>query len=296
MHEERSTCSTGNIGRAILINIGITAAEFIGGILSGSLALLSDAGHNLTDVISLGLSWFGEKLSQKKATRRHTFGFKRTEIFTALINSLSLLGIAFFIVIEALKRIPSPPELSLKLMIGIAFMGLLGNLLSMLVLGNKGRNLNIKAAYFHLFYDAVSSVAVIVSGILIYLTGWRIIDGLVSLIISGMILWSAIRIIKRIVHIFMQGVPEHLEFDKILKDILGVSGVKSVHALHIWSINSNEAFLSCHICMEENDGKRDPDRIIQNINEVLLKNHNIRHTVIQTENRNLCEMDELCNK
>lgn len=281
---------------AILINIGITIAEFIGGALSGSLALLSDAGHNLSDVLSLGLSWIGEKLSQKKATRRHTFGFKRTEILTALINSLFLIGIAFFIIIEALKRISSPPEISLKLMIGIAFIGLFGNILSMFILGNRERNLNIKAAYFHLFYDAISSVAVIISGILIYFTRWIIIDWMVSLIISGMIFWSAFGIIKRIVHIFMQGVPEHLEFDKILKDILGVSGVKSVHGLHIWSINSNEAFLSCHICVDESDGKRDTDKIIQNINNVLLKNHHIRHTVIQAENQNLCEMDELCNR
>lgn len=296
MHNHSHNLKAKRIGWAILINIFITIAEAIGGTLSGSLALLSDAGHNLSDVISLGLSYLGEKISERKATRRHTFGFKRTEILTALINSLFLIGIAFFIIIEALKRISSPPEISSKLMIGIAFIGLFGNILSMFILGNRERNLNIKAAYFHLFYDAISSVAVIISGILIYFTRWMIIDWIVSLIISGMIFWSAFRIIKRIVHIFMQGVPEHLEFDKILKDILGVSGVKSVHGLHIWSINSNEAFLSCHICIDESEGIKDTDSIIQNINEVLLKNHNIHHTVIQTENKNLCEMDELCNR
>lgn len=166
----------------------------------------------------------------------------------------------------------------------------------MLILGKKERNLNIKAAYLHLFFDAISSIAVIISGIVIYLTNWATVDLIVSFLIAGMILWSGLSLIKRTIHIFMQGVPDHLEFDKILKDILGVSGVKNVHGLHIWSINSNEAFLSCHICMDESEDKRDTDRIIQNINEVLLKNHNIRHTVIQAENRNLCEMDELCNK
>ena len=296
MHSHEHDPHTKRIGWAILINIGITVAEGIGGTLSGSLALLSDAGHNLSDVISLGLSFLGEKLSEKKATRRHTFGFKRTEIFTALINSLSLVGIAVFIVAEALKRMSSPPELSLGLMLGVATIGLLGNLFSMFILGKKERNLNVKAAYLHLFYDALSSVAVIGSGLFIYLTGWVILDLAVSLLIAGMVLWSGLGVIKKTIHIFMQGVPEDLEFDKILEDILKVSGVKSVHGLHIWSIDSSDVFLSCHICMDESDGKKDTDRIIQNINEVLLKNHRIHHTVIQAENQNLCEMDVLCNK
>jgi cobalt-zinc-cadmium efflux system protein len=285
-----------NIGWAILINIGITLAEVIGGTLSGSLALLSDAGHNLSDVISLGLSFLGEKLSNRKATRRHTFGLKRTEIFTALINSLSLVGIAFFIVMEALKRISSPPELSLGLMLGVATIGLFGNLFSMVILGKKESNLNVKAAYLHLFYDAISSVAVIGSGLLIFLTGWVILDLAVSLLIAGLVLWSGLGVIKRTIHIFMQGVPEHLEFDRILQDILGVPGVNSVHGLHIWSIDSTDVFLSCHVCTAESDGKGDTDRMIQNINEMLQQNHRIHHTVIQAETRNLCEMDVLCNK
>jgi len=285
-----------NIGWAILINIGITVVEAVGGTLSGSLALLSDAGHNLADVISLGLSFVGEKLSEKKATRRHTFGFKRTEIFTALINSLSLVGIAVFIVVEALKRISAPPELSLGLMLGVATIGLLGNLFSMVILGKKESNLNVKAAYLHLFYDAISSVAVIGSGLLIYLTGWVILDLAVSLLIAGMVLWSGLGVIKRTIHIFMQGVPEGLEFDKILEDILKVPGISSVHGLHIWSIDSSDVFLSCHVCIEQTDGKRDTDRIIQDINEMLQQNHRIHHTVIQAETRNLCGMDVLCNK
>lgn len=296
MHDHGHEHRMRKIGWAILINIGITVAEGIGGALSNSLALLSDAGHNLSDVISLGLSYLGEKISRRKATRRHTFGFKRTEIFTALINALSLVGIAFFIVVEALKRIASPLELSLGLMMGIATIGLAGNLLSMVMLGKKEGNLNIKAAYLHLFYDAISSVAVIVSGLLIYLTGWVIVDLVVSLLIAGMVLWSGLGVIKRSVHIFMQGVPEHLEFDEVLQDILAVPGVTSVHSLHIWSIDSSNVFLSCHVCLDESDGTKDSDRIIQSINEILSKNHNIHHTVIQAENRNLCGVDALCNK
>ena len=285
-----------NIGWAILINMGITVAEVIGGTLSGSLALLSDAGHNLSDVISLGLSFIGEKLSRKKATRRHTFGFRRTEVFTALINALSLVGIAAFIVIEAVKRISSPPALSVGLMLGVATLGLLGNVFSMMILGKREANLNVKAAYLHLFYDALSSVAVIGSGFLIYLTGWVVLDLVISLLIAGMVLWSGLGVIKKAVHILMQGVPEGIEFDKILQDILSVPGVKSVHGLHIWSIDSSDVFLSCHVCMEEVEGKRDTDKIIRDVNTMLGKNHRIHHTVIQAENENLCGIDVLCNK
>jgi cobalt-zinc-cadmium efflux system protein len=284
------------IGWAILINMGITVAEVIGGTLSGSLALLSDAGHNLSDVISLGLSFIGEKLSRKKATRRHTFGFRRTEVFTALINALSLVGIAAFIVIEAVKRISSPPALSIGLMLGVATLGLLGNVFSMMILGKREANLNVKAAYLHLFYDALSSVAVIGSGFLIYLTGWVVLDLVISLLIAGMVLWSGLGVIKKAVHILMQGVPEGIEFDKILQDILSVPGVKSVHGLHIWSIDSSDVFLSCHVCMEEVDGKRDTDKIIRDVNTMLGKNHRIHHTVIQAENENLCGIDVLCEK
>lgn len=297
MHEHGYDRNGRNIGWAILINIGITVAEAIGGTLSGSLALLSDAGHNLSDVISLGLSFLGEKISARRPTRRHTFGFKRTEIFTALINSLALVGIAFFIVVEALKRISEPPQLSLGLMLGVATIGLLGNLFSMVIVGkSRESNLNVKAAYLHLLYDALSSVAVIVSAVLIFLTGWTFLDLAASLLIAGLVLWSGLGVVKKTIHIFMQGVPEHLEFDKIHESILKVPGVESVHGLHIWSIDSADVFLSCHVCLEETDGNSDTDRIIQTINEALDQNYHIHHTVIQAETRNLCKMDTLCNK
>ena len=181
-------------------------------------------------------------------------------------------------------------------MLVVATIGLLGNLFSMVILGNKESNLNVKAAYLHLFYDAISSVAVIGSGIIIFLTGWFIVDLVVSLLIAGMVLWSGVGVIKKTIHIFMQGVPERLEFDKILQDILKVPGVGSVHGLHIWSVNSSDVFLSCHVCMDGSDGKADTDKIIQGINAVLQQRHDIHHTVIQAENQNLCGMDVLCNK
>jgi len=283
------------IGWTILLNIVITVAEYLGGIFSGSLALLSDAGHNLSDVISLILSYFGEKVSETKANKTHSFGFKRVEIFTALINALALWAIGIIIIVEAIKRINSVESISLGLMLIIAFIGLLGNVFSIMVLNkSKDKNLNMKAAYMHLFYDAISSVAVILSAIIIYFTHWTILDIVVSIFIAVMIFWSGFGIIKSTIHIFMQGVPEGIDFEEVHKTILKIKGVKSVHSIHIWSINSEETFMSCHICT--GNGKIDNDKIIQKVNATLEKEYGISHTTIQIEKNNICGTDKLCTK
>jgi len=281
------------IGWTIALNIVITIAEYIGGIFSGSLALLSDAGHNFSDVISLILSYVGEKVSDKKPTKKHSFGFKRVEIFTALINALALWAIGIIIIVEAIRRINSPESISLGLMLIIAFIGLLGNVFSIMVLNkSKDDNLNMKAAYLHLFYDAISSVAVIISAIVIYFTHWIILDVVVSIFIAVMIFWSGFGIVKKAIHIFMQGVPEGIEFEEVYKTISNVPGVKSVHSIHIWSINSEEIFLSCHICIQS--GKTDTDKIIQRVNGALEKDYRINHTTIQVERNKICNTGEMC--
>jgi len=283
------------IGWTIFLNIIITLAEYFGGIFSGSLALLSDAGHNLSDVVSLILSYFGERISEKKANKTHSFGFKRVEIFTALINALALWAIGVIIIVEAIKRINLEESISLGLMLIIAFIGLLGNVFSIMVLNkSKDNNLNMKAAYMHLFYDAISSVAVILSAIIIYFTHWIILDVVVSVFIAVMIFWSGFGIIKKAIHIFMQGVPEGIDFEEVYKTILKISGVKSVHNIHIWAVNSEDIFLSCHICTE--NGKTNNDKIIQKINMTLEKTYKIDHTTIQIEKDNICGTDKLCQK
>ena len=283
------------IGWTIVLNLIITVAEYFGGMISGSLALLSDAGHNLSDVISLILSYYGEKISEMKPTNKHTFGYKRVEIFTALINAFSLWAIGFFIISEAFSRKPSQESISLGIMLGVAFIGLFGNIFSIIILNkSKDTNLNMKAAYLHLFYDAISSVAVILSAIIIYITQWVILDIIVSIFIAVMIFWSGFGIIKKAIHIFMQGVPENIDFEEVYKTILKNPGVRSVHSIHIWSINSEETFLSCHICTKE--GENNNDRILQGINAVLEREYGINHTTIQIEENNICATDKLCSK
>jgi cobalt-zinc-cadmium efflux system protein len=277
------------IGWTILLNLAITIAEYVGGTLSGSLALLSDAGHNLSDVISLILSYLGERISVKKPTKNYSFGYKRVEIFTALINALSLWAIGAFIIVEAIKRADSAQQISLGLMLMVAVIGLLGNVFSIMILSkDKDKNLNMKAAYLHLSYDAISSVAVIISAIIIYFTHWTMLDIVVSVFIAMMILWSGFGIIRKAISVFMQAVPENIDFEEVYNTILNTPGVKSVHKIHIWAINSEETSLSCHICAD--DKYESTDKIIENINSVLEKKYAISHTTTQIEKGDICNI------
>ena len=282
---------TKKIGWTVLLNIVITIAEYIGGTISGSLALLSDAGHNFSDVLSLILGYFGEKIADKKSTKKHTFGFKRFEIFTALINSLSLWAIGIFIIYEAIIRLNHPESISIVIMLSVAIVGLLGNFFSILILNKeKDESLNMKAAYLHLFYDTISSVAVIIAGIIIYFTNWIILDLIMSIFIALMIFYSGFEIVKNALHIFMQGTPEEIDFDDVFKTISKVGGVKSVHNLHIWSINSNEIFLSGHICVDKKVSKL--GGVLKEINKLILEKYDIENSAIQIEEEGFCSADK----
>ncbi len=272
------------IGWTILLNIIITAAEYAGGIFSGSLALISDAGHNLSDVLSLVLGYFGEKISEKKPDSRHTFGMKRFELITSMINALALLIIGLYIIFESFMRYRDPEPIVLPVMIGVGAIGLFGNMLSILILrGDREKSMNMRAAYIHLLYDTISSVFVIISGIIIYLSGHFIFDILASFVIAVMIFWSSFGILRNSFHLMMQGVPEGISLDEVRHEIRSVAGVDDLHSLHIWGINSNENYLSCHVCSDAEDY----DSLIKTINS-RLKRFNIENTSIQIEKNNIC--------
>ncbi|MBN2160916.1 MAG: cation transporter [Spirochaetes bacterium] len=279
----------------ILFNILITAAEFIGGVLSGSLALISDAGHNLSDVLSLVLGYAGEKVSGKKPDSVFSFGMKRFEVIVALANALSLLGIAFYIAYEAAHRYSNPIPIDVRVMLPVALIGLSGNLISMLLLMKKRHaTLNMKAAYLHLFYDTISSIAVIGAGIILFFTGMVLVDLVISLVIVFMIAGSSLSIIRESLRIFLQGTPSHINADEVYRELLGIAQVGSVHGLHIWSINSTEVFLSCHICVSEETGEANTDEIIRNVNAMLERKYGISHTTIQVENIRICSDSKTC--
>lgn len=274
----------------IILNIVITIAEYIGGLFTGSLALISDAGHNLSDVLSLILSYIGEKISEKGINHKFSFGLKRAEVLTAFINAMALWAISVYIIYEAYKRYLNPVDIIPLPMLGIAVIGLAGNVFSILILNKeKGFNLNRKAAYLHLFYDAISSVGVIIAGIIILLSNFFVIDLVISILIALMIFWSGLDVIKESIGIFMQAVPRGINFDKVRRAIINFSEVASVHDLHIWAISSNEPVLSCHICLCD-PKKTKTDKLVKKIEKKLDKDFNIRHTTIQIENEKICKV------
>jgi len=279
----------------IFLNAVITIAEYIGGVLSGSLALISDAGHNLSDVLSLILAYAGERVSAMRPGRRFSFGLKRFEVLIALINAISLLIIGMYIVYEAMQRYMHPPNIVPGIMIPVAIIGLLGNLISMLIISRgKNANLNMRAAFLHLLYDALSSVAVLVTGVLLLFVDLVVLDLVTSIVIVMMIVWSSLGVLQESLRIFLQGTPKGITADEVYRSILSVEGVGSVHGLHIWSVSSTEPFLSCHICVDRSTETVDTDHLIREVNALLQQRYGIAHTALQVENVEFCNANTCC--
>lgn len=279
----------------IFFNLIITIAEFVGGIISGYLALIADAVHNLSDVAALGLAWLGVKGSELPATKKSTYGYKRIEVMTAFISAVSLVVIAIFIIVEAYDRYLHPQELTHPwLFLSVATIGLIGNIVSIWLLhSEKGKSLNMKTAFLHMAYDAVSSVIVIIGGIVILVTKIYIIDVVLSIVIALMIFWSSYLVIKEAVLIFLEAVPEGISFDDVHSRLMNIEKVTNVHDLHIWSLSSVEIALSCHVSVNESDLKNGP-QIIEEINNIIRDKFNIGHGTIQIETEGCDNEDLLC--
>ena len=280
----------------IIFNLIITIAEFVGGILSGYLALVADAVHNLSDVAGLVLAWLGVKGAEMPPTKKSTYGYLRIEVMTAFISAVSLVVISIFIMREAYDRFINPEELTHPyIFLTVAIIGLIGNIVSIILLhSEKGKSLNMKTAFLHMAYDALSSVAVIIGGIIIMTTQIYIIDVILSLIIALMILWSSYAVIKEAIIIFLEAVPKEIDFDKVCKAIISIDKVTDVHDLHIWSLSSKEIALSCHICVEEKDLSGGP-KLTQTINEMLRTKFKIGHGTIQVETKECDHPDLICS-
>ncbi len=288
-HHEEGGGAGGRLAVVIAVNAIITAAEYIGGVFSGSLSLISDAGHNLTDTISLSLGYAGERISRQTPTGTYTFGYKRFEVMTALVNALSLFAIGVYILYEAIERLGNPQQISFSIMLPIAVLGLAGNAFSAIILhATRKESLNTRAAFLHVLYDALSSVAVIAAAVVIRFTGEVRIDLAVSAVIAVMIFWSSFNVIAESVRIFMQGAPAHIATSRVYERIAGFDRVAEVHGLHVWSINSTEVFLSCHICLAPTDENTDTDGLIREVNAMLENEFGIRHTALQVETRRIC--------
>lgn len=282
---------------AIVFNMVITIAEFAGGLLTGYLALVADAFHNLSDVAALALAWLGVKGSQLPPTTRSTYGYKRIEVMTAFISAVALVVIAIFILIAAYERLLSPePITNPALFLTVAFIGLVGNILSIWLLhAEKGKSLNLKTAFLHMAFDAISSAAVIIGGFVILWTELVIIDVILSSVIALMIFWSSYLVIKEAVLIFMESVPSGINFDDVLAAIGDIPGIENVHHLHIWSLSSSETALSCHICVDEANLLSGPE-IVANVNRMLRERFHIGHGTIQLEKLQDNRVGALCGQ
>jgi len=266
---------------SIIINIIITLFEIVIGLVSGSLALISDAVHNFTDVGSLTLSWWGEKISSKAPTPNKTYGFKRAEVLIAFINSLVLLAVVVLIAKEAIIRLAHPEQLSGGLVAITATIALLGNGLATLILKKHSHdNLNMKSAWLHSFQDAIFSLGVIVGAILIYFFHWNIIDPIISILLSIFIAREAYKIIKNAINILMESVPNDLDMEVIRNFLQKTPGVESVHDLHIWQTDTNSRFLSVHI-VTKNLNNTERAKLLNLLQKNIEKEFKISHTTIQ---------------
>lgn len=273
-----------NNRKSLLIVLCITAfymvAEFVGGYFSNSLALTADAGHMLSDVAALALSFFALWLSNKKAPVENTYGYYRAEIFAALINGIALIFIAGIIIYEAYERITMVQRIDALTMTIIATGGLFVNIIGAWILhkGSK-ENLNVKGAFLHIIGDLLGSIGAIVAGVLVY--GWQlyIADPIVSIIIALLVLYSSINITNSAVQILMEAAPKNIDIKGVRDCISTIEGVCNVHDLHIWSINSSSVSLSVHVVAD----LKDYEKILSEINNLLKEKFNIKHSTIQVE-------------
>lgn len=269
----------------ILLSLFVLLMEITGGIFSNSLALLSDAGHVLIDLLALGVSYFSMRLSQRKSTKRFTFGYYRAEILAAVINGALLIFVTLYIFYESYIRFISPQPVRGIEMLAISVAGFLANLYVVIKMqGHEKQNLNLRGAYLHVLGDTSSSIGVVIAGILILVTGNYIFDPIISVIIGLFILVSSIQLIRESSHILMEATPEGIELERVSKDIKKIRGVKEIHDIHIWSISSDVHALSAHILIGAKNIKS-MNKTVSRINAMLKSEYNISYTVIQPECR-----------
>jgi len=282
-----------NLIITIVLNFIITLVEVIGGLLSGSLSLLSDALHNFSDGISVIVSFIALRLSKRGNTLKNTFGYKRAEILAALFNSSFLIIISFFLFKEAYLRIQHPQNIESKIMITVALIGLAANTISVFLLkpGSKD-NMNIRSAYIHLFSDSLSSLGVIIGGILIYYFNISIIDPILTFIIGAYVLKEGFDILKKSTDILMEKTPTQINIIEIKEAIEKIQEVDNLHHVHIWQTNDKEFLFEGHVDIKQDINLSKVEKIRSDINSILSDKFGINHTTLQIE-YNCCKDKEV---
>lgn len=274
-----------SLRKAVALTAIFFVVEIIGGILTNSLALLSDAGHMLSDILALSISLYAAYMIRKAPTAQKSYGYYRTEVLAALFNGVILAVVIALIYIEAAERFLHPRPVNGAGVIVIGASGLAVNLIAAWLLHGEQHDLNLKSAYYHVLTDALGSVAALTSGILIYLTGWLQFDPLLSFLIGGLVFYSSWNLIRDSISILMESVPKHLDPASIRKSVLLCEGVENIHDLHIWSIGSRSHALSAHITIPP---QRDPSEVRCRVEQVLRKEFDLDHTTLQVEVKEGC--------
>jgi cobalt-zinc-cadmium efflux system protein len=272
---------------ALALTLLVLVVEFAGGLLSHSLALLSDAGHVLTDLFALGLAWFAVEQSKRPPDRRHTYGYQRVSILAALLNSVTLIVIVLAIGYEALRRLAAPEPVSGGIVIAAALAGIAINAFVVLMLRRDTRSLNLRAALLHVSGDVAASAGVVVAGAVILLTGWLYIDPLLSLAIAALIAYGAWGIVRETVHVLLEGTPGEINLQSVTEEITRTSQVTGVHDLHVWALSSEEMALSCHIVVGDCP-LGDAEHIVRDLESRLCDRFAIGHSTIQVESCHPC--------
>ncbi len=273
-----------NLLLSIVLNIVITVAQIVGGIVSGSLALLSDALHNFSDVLSLVFSYVAHKLSRKKASVNQTFGYKRAELIAAFVNALTLIIVALFLVYEGIERFFNPQTIKFGLVIWLSILGIVTNGLSVVMLkSDADKNLNMKSAYLHLFTDMLASIAVLVGGLLMKYFQWFWVDSLLTLIIAIYLIVVGYDLLKDSTQILMLFTPKHLDINEIINEVHQIPGVKKLHHIHVWYLNEDELHLEAHLDCSEDIKMSEFNLLLAKIEHLLFEKFHINHINIQPE-------------
>jgi len=279
------------INIAFWLTFFLFLAEIVGGIFTGSLAILSDAWHLLSDLLALGVSWFALRQAIKPANEKLTFGYHRFGIFAAFFNNLTLIGISFYIFYTAVIRIFNPREVKSMGMVYLAILGLVITATIVFFLRKEDQNLNVKSAVLHFVGDVFSYAGVVLGGIVLHFTGWLWIDPVISIVFASIILRGAFKMLKESFWILLEGVPSNFNVDQISKDMESVPGVHSVHDVHIWGISAEEVMLTAHAVVEEQPVSEGHD-LLHEVKKVLREKYGIWHSILQLETINYQEKNK----
>lgn len=268
------------LGWALLLTLGFAVVELFGGVWSGSLALMSDAGHMFLDSFALGLAFFAGWVARLPASRRHSYGLVRAEVIAAFVNGLAMLAVILLIVVGAIDRLRVPTPVAGGGVMLIAFLGLLVNGLVAVVISRGERTLNVRAALIHVLGDLLGSIAALISGAVIYFTGWLPADSILSLAIAVLILVSTLSLLKETLHLLMEGVPAEIDLEALAKELVRLPGVTAVHDLHVWNISSGQVALTAHLDVSD---LADWPNLLERARLVLRDHFHIDHVTLQPE-------------